>query len=133
MSFITNLGLEYLLKDKNTLEDIMSFCKDKKAMCRANKLVLCKRILKVSGYTVPSGTDTCSILNELLYRTKAIDQKELKITNKLVDNSALFGSVNLKKFLIANGASIKEGKAVKASNIISPIGNLPDEIATRLM
>lgn len=130
MSFITTIGLEYLLKDKKTLEDIMTFCKDKKAMCKANKNVLCKKILKVSGYKIVDVQDPCSILNEIMYRAKAIGQKELGMTDKLVDNIALFGSVNLKKFMAQNGAVFRN---VKASNVISPMGNVPDEIATRLM
>lgn len=132
MSFITRIGLEYLLKDKHTLEDIMTFCKDKKAMCKANKTVLCKKILNTSGYKVSNDTDTCAILNEILYRAKAIGQKELNMTNKLVDNIALFGSNNLKKFMIQNGASIK-GPNVKGTSVLSPRINVPDEIATRLM
>lgn len=111
MSFITKFGLEYLLRDKKSLDDIRELCAIKSGLCNSHKNTVCKKSLEVSGYKVPNGTESCLIFKELLNLAKGIERPDkiniIKPDTKLIDSVNLYGSDSLREFFIKNGYDIK--------------------------
>lgn len=111
-----NLLLKLALSTKKTVKSTLVFCKDR-AICQRNKKTFVSKLLKLSGYNVPKGSDPIPIYTELaeLSARKTTDndiENRLRITpefNKIISN---YGSDNLKSFLLFNGVFIlvKENK-----------------------
>lgn len=111
-NLITKKALKVMLKDKESFDDILKFCKSKKKICRENKSVLCKKVLQVSGYSVPKDIDdACKIFQELVHIARLTEKEKvsniLKMTSELLENISHYGSEELKYFMLRNGYDVE--------------------------
>jgi hypothetical protein len=129
MSFITKFGLEYMLRDKRSLDDIRDFCSKKSTLCSEHKNLICKKSLEVSGYTVPSDTNSCLVFKELLKLAQSIERPSktniLLADTQLIDSVDMYGSDSLKEFFIKNGKSMRK-RASKITKQIMETETLPN-------
>lgn len=135
MSFITKFGLEYMLKDKRSIDDIRDFCSKKSTLCSEHKNLICKKSLEVSGYTVPNGTDSCLIFKDLLKLAKSIERpNKINIIipdSKLIDSVDMYGSESLREFFVKNGHNIKPRRGSFISKQIMETETLKTVISPR--
>lgn len=138
MSFITKLALKYLLKDAKNYDEISDICSKHSSMCISEKQLMCKKILQVSGYKVPRDTNSCSIYDELLERTKELDRpyniNRFYVDQALINAVDMFGSKSLKEFFIKNGHNVTIRRSlnnIQNTNVISNHTKITDTFLMR--
>lgn len=123
MSFLTKFGLEFMLRDKKTLDDIRDFCAKKSGLCSSNKNLMCKKSLEVSGYKVPNGTDSCIVFKDLLKLASGIERPSKKniliVDQALINAVDMYGIESTREFFIKNGYNVKSRLSTVSNRIIN--------------
>ena len=121
-------------------EYIIKLCKNHPNYCKNNKQKLCKKILKLSNYTVfPEGTNFCKVYKELAELARNVEwpHKSSYISMKLSDGSVNLSllelvnynsSLQLISFLRSNGYNSVQYQATRAL----PVGQSNAQ-ATRIL
>lgn len=127
--------LKIALASKNSLSAISQFCTRKATLCNVNPRLVCRKILKLSGYNVfTPEIDECGIVAELKKLTSKIPRSGklksvLSMDGYLTTAVKEEGSLLLKVFLNLNGYSFNTstGKISKFSKVKSLFKIISDE------
>jgi hypothetical protein len=135
--------LQHALTMPQSYEYIINLCKIHPNYCKENKERLCRKILKLSNYTVfPNNTEYCKIYKELADVARYVQgpHKESYIALKLSDGSInttllemLEGNTSpeLASFLNANGYAIDESPRFPSPVWYTSIQSSPTRIIPR--
>ena len=118
--------LSYMLKYADSYEYIEKFCFKNKNLCNENKNTVCKKILKISGYTNVGG-NSCLIYKELAQKARQIPKTNghsyIQMTPELLELCQRRCSIDLMEFLEDNGYNIDSNSASNVSNTSSDLHN----------
>jgi len=97
--------IKLMLNGVDKTNDIYDFCLNNPKICAKNKNLVCKKILISSGYKKFLNKNYCLIFKELLNIKKLIKfncRNDISMTQVLWNYCKIYGSIELKHFLIIN-------------------------------